>query len=196
MQNKTITIKELKKHLLLEFSLNILHLHRVVKKIGFSLKKVKLEYKPNTCYDKVKDVNTLLKEFYFTVTVFKIKDIICIDEISLSLFLTRNYGYSKKGKRCVIQTNNQNVFKKYTGIFAMTTEGILSYTIYFKDGINSKRLVGFLNTFLSTTKNKLIILDNASSHKNKQVQNVKTKNNSLLYLVLYQHGIQAIEGFF
>ena len=45
-------IKELKKHLLLEFPLNISpsHLHRVVKKIGFSLKKVKLEYKPNTWF--------------------------------------------------------------------------------------------------------------------------------------------------
>jgi transposase len=63
----------------------------------------------------------------------------------------------------------------------MTTEGILSYTIYFKNGINSKRLVGFLNNFLFTTKNKLIILDNTSSHKNKQVQNAITKNNSLLY---------------
>ena len=183
---------------MLEFSLNISpsHLHRVVKKIGFSLKKVKLEHKPNTCYDKVKDVNTLLKEFYLTIDKFKIKDIICIDETSLSSFLTRNYGYSKKGKRCVIQTNNQNVFKKYTGIFAMTTEGILFYTIYFKNGINSKRLIEFLNTFLSTTKNKLIILDNASSHKNKQVQNAITKNNSLLYSVPYQHGTQAIEGFF
>jgi hypothetical protein len=78
----------------------------------------------------------------------------------------------------------------------MTTEGILSYTIYFKNGINSTRLVEFLNTFLSTTKNKLIILDNASSHKNKQVQNAITKNNSLLYSVPYQHGTQAIEGFF
>ena len=109
---------------MLKFFLNISpsHLHRVVKKIGFSLKKVKLEHKPNTCYDKVKDVNILLKEFYLTVNKFKIKDIICIDETSLSSFLIRNYGYSKKGKRCVIQTNNQNVFKKYTGIFAMTTE--------------------------------------------------------------------------
>ena len=194
LQNKTITIKELKKHLLLEFSLNISysHLHRVVKKIELSLKKVKLQHKPNTYYDKVKDVNTLLKEFYLTVNEFKIKNIICIDETSLSSFLTRNYGYSKKRKRCIIQTNNQNVFKKYTGIFAMTTEEILSYKIYFKDNINSKRLVEFLNTFLFTTKNKLIILDNVSSHKNKQVQNVITKNNSLLYSVPYQHGTQAI----
>ena len=78
----------------------------------------------------------------------------------------------------------------------MTTEGILFYTIYSKDGINSKRLVEFLNKFLSTTKNRLIILDNASSHKNKQVKDFITKNNSLLYSVLYQHGTQAIEGFF
>jgi len=78
----------------------------------------------------------------------------------------------------------------------MTTEGILSYTIYFKNGINSKRLVEFLNTFLSTTKNKIIILDNASSHKNKQVQNAITKNNSLLCSVSYQHGTQAIKSFF
>ena len=67
----------------------------------------------------------------------------------------------------------------------MTTEGILSYKIYFNDGINSKWLVEFLNTFLSTTKNKLIILDNASSHK----------NNSLLYSAPYQHGTQVIESF-
>ena len=38
LQNKTITIKELKKHLLLKFSLHISlsHLHRIVKKLGFS----------------------------------------------------------------------------------------------------------------------------------------------------------------
>ena len=38
LQNKTIIIKELKKHLLLKFSLHISlsHLHRIVKKLGFS----------------------------------------------------------------------------------------------------------------------------------------------------------------
>ena len=78
----------------------------------------------------------------------------------------------------------------------MMTEGILSYTIYSKGGMDSNRLIEFLNKFLSEQKNKLIILDNTSSHKNKQVQNAITKNNSLLYSVPYQHGTQAIEGFF
>ena len=47
--------------------------------------------------------------------------------------------------------------------------------------MDSNRLIEFLNKFLSEQKNKLIILDNASSHKNKQVQNAITKNNFLLY---------------
>ena len=75
LQNKTITIKELKKHLLLKFSLNISpsYLHRVVKKIRFSLKKVELEHKPNTCYDKVKDVTTSLNSFLSTTKNKQIK---------------------------------------------------------------------------------------------------------------------------
>jgi transposase len=97
--------------------------------LGYKLKQVHIN-NINNCLLQNKTIT--IKEFYLTVHKFKIKDIICIDETSLCSFLTRNYGYSKKGKRCVIQTNNQNVFKKYTGIFAMTTEGILSYTIYSK----------------------------------------------------------------
>ena len=46
--------------------------------------------------------------------------------------------------------------------------------------MDSNRLIEFLNKFLSEQKNKLIILDNASSHKNKLVQNTITKNNFLL----------------
>jgi hypothetical protein len=45
-------------------------------------------------------------------------------------------------------------------------------------------------------KNKLIILDNASSHRNDKVKNIITKNNKLLYSVPYQHYTNAIEMFF
>ena len=58
-------MKKLKEHLLLEFSLKISesHLRHVVKKIGFSFKKVKLEHRPKTHYDKIIDINNLLQEF-------------------------------------------------------------------------------------------------------------------------------------
>lgn len=97
----------------------------------------------------------------------KLKNIICINETSLNFFLIKNYGYSKKNEICVIQTTNQNIFKKYTEIFVMTTEGILFYKIYPKNAMNNKRLIKFLNEFVSTHKNKLTILDNADCHKSK-----------------------------
>ena len=198
LENKTITIKQLREYLMLKFSLNISHSHlsRVVKKIGFSLKKVKLEHKPKTRYGKIININNLLQEFYIIINKFELKDIICIDETSFNAFLIRKYGYSKKGTRCIIQTNNQNVFKKYTGIFAMTINGILSYTIYAKGGMNSDRLIEFLNKFLLEQKSKLIILDNASCHRTEIVKDLIQLNNNLLYSIPYNPQTQAIEGFF
>ena len=198
LENKTITIKQLREYLMLRFSLNISHSHlsRVVKKIGFSLKKVKLEHKPKTRYGKIININNLLQEFYIIINKFELKDIICIDETSFNAFLIRKYGYSKKGTRCIIQTNNQNVFKKYTGIFAMTINGILSYTIYAKGGMNSDRLIEFLNKLLLEQKSKLIILDNASCHRTEIVKDLIQLNNNLLYSIPYNPQTQAIEGFF
>lgn len=45
-------------------------------------------------------------------------------------------------------------------------------------------------------KNKVIILDNASSHRNKEVKELIQKYNKLLYSVPYQHFTNAIENFF
>jgi len=45
-------------------------------------------------------------------------------------------------------------------------------------------------------KNKLIVLDNASSHRNQLVKDVIKKDNNLLYAVPYQHYTNAIEGYF
>ena len=36
------------------------------------------------------------------------------------------------GKRCVIKTQSQEVFKKYTGIFAVSTKGVLGWELYEK----------------------------------------------------------------
>ena len=44
--------------------------------------------------------------------------------------------------------------------------------------------------------NKLIILDNASSHRNQNVKDVIQKNNNVLYSVPYQHFTNTIENWF
>ena len=47
-----------------------------------------------------------------------------------------------------------------------------------------------------TTSKKLIILDNASSHRNERIKELVSQNNELLYTIPYQHFTNAIEGFF
>lgn len=45
-------------------------------------------------------------------------------------------------------------------------------------------------------KNKLIILDNASSHRNEKIKELVNKKNKLLYSIPYQHFTNAIENYF
>jgi transposase len=55
----------------------------------------------------------------------------------------------------------------------------------------------FLEEFITTKyKNKLIILDNASSHRNERIRELINKHNHVLYAVPYQHFTNAIENFF
>ena len=109
----------------------------------------------------------------------------------------RNHCYSQRGKRCVIKTQSQDVFKKYTGIFAISVNGVEGWDLYEKGGINTERLVEFLEKFITEKyKNKIIILDNASAHKNDTIRELVNKHNKLLYSVPYQHFSNAIENYF
>ena len=98
---------------------------------------------------------------------------ISIDETSLGLFMVRSYCRSRLGKRCTIKTHSQEVFKKYTGIFAISTEKCIAYKVYDKGGITAHRLIEFLeNEVLKDLSGKVVILDNASSHRNAEVKAV------------------------
>jgi len=86
---------------------------------------------------------------------------------SIESLQKRYHCYSEKGKRCVIKTQSHEVFKKYTGIFAISVDGVIEWDLYEKGGINTDRLIEFLEkNITSKLRNKLIILDNASSHRN------------------------------
>jgi hypothetical protein len=123
------------------------------------------------------NINEKLTDFYEQIKHHKIEDIICIDETSISALQKRSHCYSNLGKRCVIKTQSQEVFKKYTGIFAISANGVLGWDLYGKGGIDSIRLYDFLEKFITTKfKNKLIILDNASSHRNAKIKELVNKH--------------------
>lgn len=199
-KNKTRTIQELLSKLKDKFNdldISLMHLHRLIKHNHITLKNTKLRHEPIKRFGKDINIHKQIKEFYENVKDYDVNDIICIDETSINALQSRHLCYSEKGKRCIIKTNSQQVFKKYTAIFAISVDGVLDYTLYEKGGIDSERLIEFLDTYITNKyKNKLIILDNASSHRNENVKHTIMKNNKLLYSVPYQHYTNAIEMFF
>ena len=199
-KNKTITIEELL-HLLKNkypnLDLNKSHIHRIIKDNNITLKITRIRDEPIKRFGKDIDINAKIKEFYNEIKKYKIEYIICIDEISIKSLQKRHHCYSEKGKRCVIKTHSQEVFKKYTGIFAISVNGEVGWDLYEKGGITAEKMVEFLEKHITTKfKNKLIILDNASSHRNPQVKEVINKHNNLLYAVPYQHFTNSIENYF
>jgi len=197
--NKTITMNELKNKIkdIFNIKLSRFHINRVVNEQNITLKMTRIRHEPNKRFGKEININQKLKEFYNEIKKHKIEDIICIDETSISGLQKRNHCYSELGERCIIKTQSQEVFKKYTGIFAISSEGVLGWYLYEKGGIDSERLTEFLETYITGKyKNKLIILDNASSHRNDKIKQLVNKNNTLLYSVSYQHFTNSIENYF
>ena len=199
-KNKTITLEDLHiktKEKFKDFNISIMHLSRIIKDNHISLKLTHIRHEPILRFEKEIDINKNIKEFYKEVKKYKIEDIICIDETSINALQNRYHCYNDIGKRCVIKTQSQEVFKKYTGIFAISSKGVEGWELYEKGGINVDRLYNFLEeNITSKYKNKLIILDNASSHRHEKIKELVNKNNNLLYSIPYQHYSNSIELYF
>lgn len=198
-KNRMITMNELKDKLKQQFDVKLsrYHINRIVNDNNISLKQTRVRHVPDKRFGKDINIDDKLKEFYQEVIKYRIEDVICIDETSISAFQKRNYCYNDIGKRCVVKTQSQEVFKKYTGIFAISTNGVIGGTLYEKGGIDTDRLYEFLqNNITSKYRNKLIILDNASSHRNDRIKELVNEHNKLLYSVPYQHFTNAIENYF
>ena len=73
---------------------------------------------------------------------------------------------------------------------------VVEWDLYEKGGINTDRLIEFLERNITKLRNKLIILDNASSHRNERIKELVNNHNNILYSVPYQHFTNSIENYF
>ena len=197
--NNTITLQELNEKLKNKYKIDIstTQIFRVINDNNITLKQTRIRHEPIKRFGKDININNKLDEFYNQVKKYKIQDIICIDETSIKSLQKRNHCYSEKGKRCVIKTQSQEVFKKYTGIFAINVNGVVDWDLYEKGGINTDRLIDFLEQNITNKlRDKLIILDNASSNRNEKIKALVNKHNNILYAVPYQHFTNSIENYF
>ena len=113
------------------------HLQTVIKDNNVSLKLTHIRHEPIKRFGKDINIKEKIKEFYIEVKKYKLDDIISIDETSINGLQKRNHCYNDVGKRCTIITNSQDVFKKYTGIFAICSKGLINFNLYEKGGIDT-----------------------------------------------------------
>ena len=173
------------------------HLGQIIRDNNITRKRTTIRHYPELRYGKLVNLKKELEIFYKTVDKFELKDIICIDETSVYAKMKNSYSRCKLGERCVIKTNDNKVFVKYTVLVAISNNKIIGYMLYEKGGINTQRLIDFLRTHINKYKKKLIIMDNAPAHRSSQIKELlNTKNNKLLYSVPYRPKTNAIESWF
>ncbi len=171
------------------------HLVGIIKYANLTYKKYNRIHRPDTRYRISINYKQEYKNFYDKIKQYSLRDIICIDETSISVGLHIEYCRNTIGKRCKKITKSNEVFKKYTLIMAIRYDGVVGWELYKKGGIDSKRYIKFLNKhILKKYKNKLILMDNASSHRNQKVKDtIVNSNNDYVYILPYQHGLNIIE---
>ena len=198
-KNKTITMEDLTIKLNDKFKnldISRRHIANVIKDNNISLKLTHIQHIPIKRFGKDININDNLTDFYKEIKKYNLNDVISIDETSINALQIRNHCYNEVGKRCTIKTQSQDVFKKYTAIFAISTTSVIGWELYEKWGIDSDRLYKFIETNITNKyKNKLIILDNASSHRNETIKTLVNKDNKLLYSCPYQHYTNCIENY-
>ena len=137
-QNKTITMDELLTKLKTKYpdlTLSRVHLGRVVRDINITLKQTRLRHVPKTRYKKPIVIKNQIKEFYSKVKQYSLDDIICIDETSLNSFMIRRKCYEELGKRCVVKTESQEVFKNILGYLLFLQKVLLDMMYIKREGL-------------------------------------------------------------
>jgi hypothetical protein len=71
---------------------------------------------------------------------------------------------------------------------AITTKGVLDWILYEKGGSDHCRFIEFLKRFLTNRNKKLILMDNASCHRNQLVKDyIISSKNDYVHILPYCH---------
>jgi transposase len=157
-----------------EFNVNISRqlVHLILKRLGFSFKRLKKRGKSN-CKEE-------LKKLFISRMVNLPKDvtIVSIDESGFDQRVAPIYGYSLKGKQAIMEYQTSNDRHHYSLLMAIGSNGTQHYIIN-KGSINSQCFLEFIKT-LDLTKGTILLMDNASIHKSKSLQEYTTSKGFVI----------------
>jgi transposase len=200
-KNEQLTMDELlfnMKQKYKDFNITRQHLGRIIRTNNRTRKRTRHQHFPKERHKKPTDKNKELEDFYNEVNKYPLDKIICLDETSVGSHLKPSYSRCYIGKRCVIESNNNFVFRSFTLLVAINNHNSVGKKFYEKGGTTKERIVEFLETqIFPKYKNHLIILDNAKSHNNDMVKDAILKSgNKYLFSVPYTPKTNAIEMWF
>jgi len=199
--NEQINMEELAKQVKNKynnFSITPRQLNNVIRDNNITRKRTRHEHFPKEKYGKPVDKQKELDKFYKEVDKYPLNKIICLDETSIQPAMLMEYSRCHIGKRCILKTDDNYFFRKFTLLVAINNSKCVGYKFYDKGGMTKERFVEFLQeNIFNKYKNNLIILDNAGSHNNEYVKNAIIKSgNKYLFSVPYTPKTNAIEMFF
>jgi len=135
-----------------------------------------------------------MESFYNEVHKYPIDKIICLDETSVGSHLKPLYSRCYIGKRCVINTNNNFVFRSFTLLIAINNSKCVGKILYEKGGTTKDattfrysqdqrrketKLKKYNNIILAMKTNKIhdktvIDYENELSHYNRKTLDITT----------------------
>ena len=200
-ENEQITMEELckivkKKYI--DFNITSQHLGQVIRDNNITRKRTRHEHYPKERYGKPTDIKKELKVFYKEISKYSLDKIISLDETSIQPAMYLPYSKCPLGKRCIIKTDDNYVFRKFTLLCAISNSKSVGATLYKEGSMTKERFVEFLEAnIFNKYKNHLIILDNAGSHNNEYVkQAIINSGNKYLFTIPYTPKTNPIEQYF
>jgi transposase len=200
-KNEQITMKKLSIQVRRKYNtynITSQHLGKVIRDNNITRKRTKHKHYPKIRHKNPTNLNEDLRHFYDEVSKYPINKIICLDETAIQPTMIKEYSRCYLGKRCIVRSDDNYVFKSFTLFCAISSSKCIGYKLYEKGGTTKERFVDFLqqNVF-NKYKNYLIILDNAGSHNNDYVkQAIINSGNKYLFSVPYNPQVNAIENWF
>lgn len=200
--NEQITMNDLSLHLqdkYKDFDITPQHLGSVLRNNNQTRKRTRHKHFPAKRRNIPTNQAKEMSDFYNTVKQYPLDKIITLDETSVGAGLMPNYSRCYIGKRCLLKTDDNFVFKKFTLLVAINNKNYVGYELYEKGGMTQERLLEFFQkNIFGKYKNHLIILDNAKSHNNALIKDaIKKSGNDYLFAISYTpHTNTTIESYF
>jgi transposase len=194
--NNNFNIKIIKKNIKNKYNILLSKptIYNVLHKNNLTYKKIIIKTNPL----KSENENELKKNLKNKIKETDINNLSSYDEMSIYINDVPNYGWSKKGKKCIIINKNNSVIpKRITLGMCITMNKNIDFTLT-EGSLKSNKFINFMNKVKINTNNKLtFFLDNASIHRSKIFQKyIKENNLKIIYNVPYHSHLNPIEYIF